>query len=123
MAYIGPLGIPLSEWRRWTDLDRSAALAWQEREQARCGNCGTIPREWKALDWSGDPIVGPDGNQLPAHEPPFLIEDDWCPCCTDIDSAHQPGVPREPGHLFRFRPNPAAAPQDSPPASPSGAGS
>jgi hypothetical protein len=36
MAYVGPLGIPLSEFLGWSPDDQDAALAWRAHESRRC---------------------------------------------------------------------------------------
>src|SRR5690606_16756481 len=81
MAYVGPAGIPYSEFMRWSDFDRSAALAWRIRENQRCGSCGTVPAEWKSRDWNGDPICDEHGTQFLDRELPFHIVEESCPAC------------------------------------------
>ena len=56
MAYCGPRGIRYSEFLGWSDLDRSAALAWQADQDARCGGCG----QYRDLWW----LHGEDGEVL-----------------------------------------------------------
>ncbi|MCR6703155.1 MAG: hypothetical protein NVV66_00100 [Cellulomonas sp.] len=36
MAYVGPLGIPLSRFLAWEPSDQDAALAWRAHESRRC---------------------------------------------------------------------------------------
>lgn len=119
MAYCGPVGLPYSEFREWSDLDQSAALAWRLRENQRCGACGTVPSEWKLRDWNGDPIYDEHGNQYLTRELPFHVVEESCPCCKAIDAAEKQGRPpgkQEPpkGRIFGMRPNPAASPVDRP---------
>lgn len=114
MAYCGPAGIPYAEWLNWDDLSRSAALAWRDRENQRCGSCGTVPAEWKSVDWNLDPILDGDGDQYLERELPYLIRPDRCPCCAEI-GRHAKDVDRDDhGRTFRFVRNPDASPHDPP---------
>lgn len=51
MNYVGPRGIPLSEFLQWAPDDQQAALAWQADQNERCPHCGTA--EW---EWEQDPM-------------------------------------------------------------------
>jgi hypothetical protein len=116
MAYCGPAGIPHTEFIAWSDYDRSAALAWRIRESSRCGSCGTVPSEWKAVDWNLDPIVDKDGDQylLRPEQLPFEVKPDRCPCCAEL-GRHRKDTDRDDhGRTFRYSPNPDASPIDPP---------
>jgi len=116
MAYCGPAGIAYEEWAGWSDFSRSAALAWKIRESARCGSCGTVPAEWKAIDWNGDPVIDSNGQQYLVRDLPFLLVEETCPCCKAIASADDMRADKKPqrGLMWAMKPNPAASPVDPP---------
>lgn len=43
MGYVGPRGIPLEEFLRWSRRSQDAALTWQAHEAARCPGCRRHP--------------------------------------------------------------------------------
>lgn len=45
MAYCGPRGIPHSQFLRWSDADRAAAMAWQQDQAERCPSCRVHPKD------------------------------------------------------------------------------
>lgn len=83
MRYVGPRGLPLSEFLSWPEQDQDAALAWQGHEARRCGTCGHHP----------------DNGRVHAHV-------DICPGC-----AAREAVPKEdremPGAHIRLAPGTA----------------
>jgi hypothetical protein len=99
MGYCGPRGIPYEHWLGvadgWTEYSRQAALAWQSRENQRCGDCGQVRPDW----------LGADGKEL--RRPPFDVVDEWCPGC---DALHlhredQPDYERDDPAIHQsFRP-------------------
>jgi hypothetical protein len=79
MRYIGPKGIPYSEWLGWDQFSRDAAMAWQAREADRCPQCGQLHSEW--LDGDGkDLLIEVDGQLMP----PKVVQEFKCPACTAI---------------------------------------
>lgn len=111
MAYCGPRGIRYTEFLEWDPVDRDAALAWQNRESARCGGCGTVPADW-LNDW------GPDGQPVANELTPVMhAQDQYCAGCGARhrhEATHKDGAP--PGVHTVFVPNPNAIWHD-PPAS------
>lgn len=57
MSYVGPLGIPHSEFLRWKESDQDKALAWHQREQQRCSRCGTHPEDWNTVRFPYTPMM------------------------------------------------------------------
>lgn len=94
MAYIGPLGIPLSTFLSWPEHDQDAALLWQAHESKRCHNCGTHPYDWN-----------PDkGGRRHA----YLAQVVRCPGCSVVDSAQKTNEKElaAPGMMVRLIPAP-----------------
>ncbi len=73
MDYCAPRGIPYGVFLDWSQLSRDAALAWQERESARCSSCGQVKADWMT--------TGDDGEPVEAVPPPLVVADHWCPGC------------------------------------------
>ncbi len=75
MRYCGPLGIAYSVWLGvgdgWDGYSRAAAMAWQAREDDRCGGCGQQRSDW--LDEDG----------MVLQEPPFTMVEISCPSCAE----------------------------------------
>lgn len=67
VGYCAPLGIPLSQFLRWSKADQDVAVAWHIESQRRCSSCGTHPDDW-------DPDAG---GHLDAYVPATEI----CPGC------------------------------------------
>jgi hypothetical protein len=87
-------------------LDRDAALAWQARQNATCGGCGTVRSDWlNARD--------PETGALAADElhPAYLTTDVFCAGCAARarHEATEEGATRAPGVHVGFEPNPDAA--------------
>lgn len=93
MAYVGPKGIPLSEFLTWDTHDQEAALLWQAHEARRCGQCRTHP--W---DWNPD-----KGGRRQA----YTAEVVQCPGCAAVAVAldqHQKVLSSVKGMMVRLRP-------------------
>ncbi len=131
MDYCGPRAVPYGDFmddRVWSPLSRDAALAWQERENARCGSCGQVKADWMAQDEDGNLLryrVGPDGlhvfdddgrlipdpngEPFEATPPPFIVDYHVCFGCAAIEQrrANEKELPPGVRHAFR-RPLPPA---------------
>lgn len=99
MDYCGPKPLRYAEFLEWDDLSRSAALAWQARENAKCGSCGQVKADW----------TDAEGRQQ--HPAPFVVVDHWCPGCEALGQRRivEGSGEKPPGisHVFAPAPPPA----------------
>lgn len=118
MAYCGPRGIPLHEFLDWPALSRDAALAWQERENAKC-RCGQVRSEWRKYDEHGHPVLENGAHVADPDNAPFTVDGEFCPACHALEQAEKT-APKVDGTASRawvlgFVPNPDyVAPWDKP---------
>lgn len=47
LDYCVPRGIPHSVFLSWAELDQDKALAYMQRQNERCSDCGTRAEEWR----------------------------------------------------------------------------
>lgn len=83
MDYCGPVGVPLTVFLAWTDVDQGAAVAWQARrdriEADCCGGCGQPRSGWL------------DENGVELRVAPFEVVDVYCPACAALDRHRRHG--------------------------------
>jgi hypothetical protein len=103
MDYCAPRGVRYGEFLDWDQLSRDAALAWQARENARCGSCGQVEADWM--------VDGPDG-PTEAVPPPLVVDHHWCPGCAALGTrrANEKDLPAGVTHAFRANVTDAEAP-------------
>ncbi len=91
MDYCLPLGIPHSEFLRWSDEDRRKALEWQADKKDHCGSCGQRRSDW--LDENGKELM----------DPPFEVTEYLCPGCQELELYTEEKREKRKGVHYAFR--------------------
>jgi hypothetical protein len=78
MEYCAPLGIPHSQFLRWSTDDQDKAMAYEVYKRTVCHKCGTIPEDW---------IDHETGREL--DDPPFEPVTRYCQGCATMEDARE----------------------------------